>query len=89
MSKPKPDIQQNEEQVKSPPIQKSDVKVKVICSTLNVRKGPSKDQPVLFHLAKDSIVTVTAFQDEKWVSILADGDRAGYVMKIFVEPVET
>ena len=63
--------------------------VKVTANSLNVRKGPGKEHPVLFRLPKGTKVEVTNDEDKTWILILASGDRLGYVMRVFVVPVES
>lgn len=74
----------------SAPVQNSseNQKVKVLAASLSVRREPNKNNNPIYYLSKDEVVEATSFDDGVWISILAEGDRVGYVMKEFTIPVE-
>lgn len=50
------------------------------CMKLNVRKGPSKDTPVLYTITAGSKIVVKDTNDKEWYKIPGQG----YVMKKFI-----
>lgn len=50
------------------------------CMKLNVRKGPSKDTPVLYTITADSKIVVKDTDNNEWYKIPGQG----YVMKKFI-----
>lgn len=62
-------------------------KVKVISSGLHVRREPNKVYDPIYRLSKGDVIEATSYDDGVWISILAEGDRVGYVMKEFTEPL--
>lgn len=63
-------------------------KVQVTAGSLNVRRSPIKDAPILFRVAKDTILEVVLdAESENWIYVSTLDGRTGYVMKVFTEPL--
>lgn len=64
-------------------------KAKVITETssLNIRKGPGTDQPIVGKAAHHEVVTVISQANDQWTLIRTDAGAEGYVYNQYLEKV--
>ena len=64
-------------------------KVKVVTesTSLNIRKGPGTDQPIVGKAAHDEVITLISKTDDQWSLVRTDGGVEGYVFNSYIQAV--
>lgn len=57
-------------------------------TTINIRKGPGTDQPVVGSAQKDEIVTVTHHVNKEWAAVRTNGGVEGFMATQFLGPLD-
>ncbi|MBE8720595.1 SH3 domain-containing protein [Sphingobacterium pedocola] len=65
----------------------SQVRVKTENSSLNIRKGPGTDQPILGKAAKDEIITLISRANDQWWLVRTKDGEEGYAYAQYLEPL--
>lgn len=65
----------------------SKVRVATQETSLNIRKGPGTDQPVIGKAAKGEIITLISNATEQWASVRTADGAEGYAYSSYLEPV--
>lgn len=74
--------------VKAPEVQTEEIKagqgVVVGTDLLNIRKGPSVNDRVLYVIQKDTTVEIISEPNPEWYEVITPSDH-GYCMQIFIK----
>ena len=61
-------------------------KVTIESSSLNIRKGPGTDQPIIGKAARNEVVTVVSQANDQWSLVRTDSGQEGYVFNQYLSP---